>query len=315
LQYCPSCGKSVDSESAFCPYCGHSLGAQPPAQAQPQPSPVAPVAPVTLAVEKVAAPLTEEQIAAGDRGLTSAVLNFLFWGTGYYKSGIERPFGRSWLIWPLIYVLYAFVGELVAFSSIFGPASGVRIIGATSGVADFQWVKTVAIVVLVVFGIILGLFLARDVYRREAASSPDPAGVPSFGAAIGSALGRATKLANAETVRAEPGVVFAVAGGILLILGTLYTTLLDWLSERTFAIGSIREVEGAVLGAFVVYVAIASSSRPSWRFASGLFIVGLGLIDLSLSTGYAVELGMCACLAAGGLIMASGLRKEKQESV
>jgi hypothetical protein len=71
LQYCPSCGKSIEDQASSCPFCGHE------------------VKPAAIA---------------------EAALNFLFWGVGYYQAGVTRPFGRTWLIWPLVYVIYAFVG-------------------------------------------------------------------------------------------------------------------------------------------------------------------------------------------------------------
>ncbi len=47
----------------------------------------------------------------------------LFWGVGYYNAGIKRPFGRSWLIWPIIYIIYAFVGQVLAFTSLLAGES------------------------------------------------------------------------------------------------------------------------------------------------------------------------------------------------
>ncbi len=319
MQYCPSCGKGVEAESAFCPYCGHSLvspvaqtaGAEQPAAATPAQAPIQ--EPTAAPVQQQAVPLTSEQMAMGGRGLTSALLNFLFWGSGYYRSEVQRPFGRSWLLWPVIYVVYAFIFELVAFSGLISTAgSPLSITVGTSGVIatggnPSYFDKDIAIAALVVLALVIGLFLARDVYSREAASSGGS--MPSFGAAVSSAVDGITKQVNVQGIEANPSPAFSILGGVLLILGSLYTTLDESYTSHSFGTGGIKDLELGVLAVLVIYLAVASGSRPSWRVPAGLFIIAIAVVDLSLSTEYVVELGACFALIGGGLVIASGLRE------
>jgi len=260
--------------------------------------------------------LTAEQVAAGDRNLKSAALNFLFWGVGYYNAGIKRPFGRTWLIWPLIYVIYAFVCEVVAFSPLLAGESTITTtipIGnstttvTTTGYNPFPALQAKELVLLglLIAGLILGFFLARDVYRRSAAASPEPSAVPGARAAMGSVFQRSTSQINAANFEREPYVAFSLAGGILLILGSIYLMVLDWLSSQTFNIGGIKELEGAVLGALVIYLALALKSRPGWRQPSGIFIIAIALIELTMSTEYVVELGFGLAIIGGALTLAT----------
>ncbi|MDA4136019.1 MAG: hypothetical protein OK449_03315 [Thaumarchaeota archaeon] len=293
-----------------------SQAAAPPSgQTSPSDSPVE-VSPAPAEAAKPEVPLTEEQIAAGDRNLTSAVLNLLFWGVGYYNAGIKRPFGRSWLIWPIIYIIYAFVGQVLAFTSLLAGESitttTVPIGNSTTSISIAGYnpfpnlqIKELELVALIIPGIILGLFLARDVYRRSAAASPNPASVPGIGAAIRSVIQRSTKPITAENIEREPAIAFSLVGGFLLILGSLYLMGLDWLSSQTFNIGGIKELEGVVLAALIIYLTLMLKSRPSWRQPAGIFIIAIALIELTMSTEYVVELGFGIAIIGGALMLAS----------
>lgn len=268
--------------------------------------------------------LTEEQMAEGDRGLISAALNFLFWGAGYYHAGIKRPFGRSWLVWPIIYVVYAFIGEPLVFNiNSFGsnttttvPTGNSTTVTVSSAFNSFRGglIRELAILAFLVLLIFIGLFLARDVYRKRAASSADPSAVPAAGAAIRSVIQRGTSQINAPNIEREPAVAFSLIGGILLILGSVYLTVLDWLSSQTFDIGGIKELEGVVLGALIVYLALVLKSRPSWRQPAGVFIIAMALVVLTTSTEYAVEFGLGFAIIGGGLAIASSPEAGKSEN-
>jgi hypothetical protein len=252
-------------------------------------------------------------VAAGDSGLISAVLNLLFWGVGYYHAGIKRPFGRTWLIWPVIYIIYAAVGEYVAFnlhntglgSSITLPSGNSTVTIGGSNPFPSLYVKELGLLVYVIVGIVVGLFLARDVYRRRAASSADPSSVPGPRSALSSVVKRATSQVNATGIEKEPAAAFAIVGGILLILGSIYLSTYDWFSSQTFGTGGVKEIEGAVLGALVIYLALAFQSRPSWRQPSGVLIIAMALIVLSESSEIPVEVGVGFAIIGGGLAIAS----------
>jgi len=322
LQFCPSCGKSVEPGSTFCPSCGYNLSQGASQAKAPAPAPAVSQAPPEPPKPEV--PLTEAQVAAGERGLTSAVLNFLFWGVGYYQAGIKRPFSRPWLIWPAIYIVYVFVSELILFNLHSAPSIGTvtvpignsSAVTSTSGFNPFPGLadREIEFLVLLVIGIVIGLFLARDAYRRQAASSSDPAAVPGIGAAIGSVVQRMTKQVNAQGVERDPSIAFTLVGGVFLILGSLYLMGLDWLSAETFDIGGIKELEGAVLGAIVIYLAIAATSRPNWRQPAGIFIIAIALVELTMSSEYVSELGFGLTIIGGALVLASSLKSGETEN-
>lgn len=155
-----------------------------------------------------------------ERGLTSALLSFFFWGSGYYRSDVRRPFGRSWLLWPVVYV-YAF--ELAAFSGLISTAgSPLNITVGSTGVtttggSPSYFDKDVALAVLIVLAIAIGLFLARDVYSRYAASSAGS--MPSFGPAISNVVDGVEKQVSVKNVDARPATAFSILGGVILLLG------------------------------------------------------------------------------------------------
>ncbi len=136
-------------------------------------------------------------------------------------------------------------------------------------------------------------------------SAADPSAIPSWGAATRSVAQRGTAQLNAPNIEREPAMAFSIIGGLLLILGSLYLMVLDWLSGQAFNIGGIRELEGAVLGALVIYLAIALKTRPSWRQPAGVFIIAMALVELTISTEYLVELGFAFAIIGGSLAIAS----------
>jgi hypothetical protein len=260
--------------------------------------------------------LTADQIQAGDRGLAAAALNFLFWGVGYFQAGVKRPFGRTWLLCPLVYVIYAFVGQLFFFTPLLAGEStiqttiptgnGTSIPITTTGYNPYPSLltKDLEILAFLVPGIILGLFLARDVYRRIASSYGDPPSIPAGGAALRNFVKRQTDQINPAGKENNPELAFAILGGVILVLGSLYLTTLDWLSSQTLNIGGIGELEGAVLGALIIYVAIVSTSRPAWRQQAGVFIIGMALITLTVAKEDAVYLGLGFAVIGGALLIA-----------
>ena len=185
MQYCSSCGKSIEDQASFCPFCGHEV--KPAAVPQPPAAEAqSPQAQRSVSAKPPEVQLTADQIQAGDRGLAAAALNFLFWGVGYFQAGVKRPFGRTWLLCPLVYVIYAFVGQLFFFTPLLAGEStiqttiptgnGTSIPITTTGYNPYPSLltKDLEILAFLVPGIILGLFLARDVYRRIASSYGDP---------------------------------------------------------------------------------------------------------------------------------------------
>jgi hypothetical protein len=220
----------------------------------------------------------------------------------------------TWLVWPIIYVIYAFVGELLVFNTNTGLGLGTTL--PTSGSNPFHglFIRGLEILALLILLIVIGLLLARDVYRKRAASSADPSAVPAAGAAIRRVIQRGTKQINVPNIEREPAIIFSVIGGIFLILGSAYLTLLDWLSAQTVDIGGTKELEGAVLGALIIYLALASKSRPSWRQPAGIFIIAMALVDLTVSTQYGVEFGFPFAMIGGALIIASSPEAGKSVS-
>jgi hypothetical protein len=313
LQYCASCGNSIEDQASFCPFCGHEVK-----QAVPVPQTSAPAQNPAISAPTTTTRLTPEQQRVGDEGIAAAALNFLFWGVGYKRAGVERPFGRPWILWPLIYIAYAFLGQLLVFTLLPETASltttqiptgnGTSIPVTTVGYNPYPALltKDLEILAFLIPGLVLGFLLARDVYRRMASRSDDPASVPSARAALASILQRSVDRVSADEVQSNPATAFAVIGGVLLLLGSASQTVLDWLSSQTFAIGGISELEGTVLGALIVYLAIMVASRPAWRQTAGVFIIAMALIVLSHSTGYAVELGLGFAVIGGALLIASG---------
>jgi|GEM_PF-3218551 hypothetical protein len=91
--------------------------------------------------------------------------------------------------------------------------------------------KDLEILAFLIPGIILGLFLARDVYRRIASSYADPSSIPGTGAALRSFVQRQVDKINQAGIEKNPELAFAILGGIILVIGSLYLTILDWLSS------------------------------------------------------------------------------------
>jgi hypothetical protein len=312
LQFCPSCGKSVEDHASFCPYCGSAIVAPStvPSTVAAAPS-VAPSAPAP----KVETPLTDAQTRRVDKGLQAAVLNFLFWGTGYFRAKVEKPFGWNWLLFPLIYILYVFLGHYLIFdfipdreslSTVTIPTGNSSISVTTAGPNPYPGLITreLEILAFVIPGIIFGLFLARDVYRRSVASSAEASSLPGLRGALGNWVERWLNENGINAMKSDPAYAFSFIGGVLVTLGALYLMALDWLSFQTNLIGGMGELEGAVYGGLIVYVSLLARSWKDKRVPLGVLIIAFALIALARTGGDLIDLAFAVAMIGGALTIA-----------